>query len=66
MLRIMSSDEKTYQQRRDEWTVRRSSPLIWSSTRSADKLDELLDSDQFSAVRLALTRLKQTVGPAIR
>ena len=28
----------------------------------ADKLDELLDSDGFSAVRLALTRLSETVG----
>ena len=29
----------------------------------ADKLDELLDSDQFAAVRLVLARLSETVGP---
>ena len=29
----------------------------------ASTLDDLLDSDQFSAVRLALARLSQTVGP---
>jgi hypothetical protein len=28
----------------------------------AEKLDELLDSDEFSAVRLALARLSETVG----
>ena len=33
-LRIMSSDEKTSQQRREEWTVRLSSPQIRSSMRS--------------------------------
>ena len=32
-LRFMSFDEKTSQQRRDEWTVRLSSPQIRSSTR---------------------------------
>lgn len=29
----------------------------------ADKLDELLDSDQLSAIRLLLARLSETVGP---
>jgi hypothetical protein len=29
----------------------------------ATMLDELLDSDQFSAIRLTLTRLSETVGP---
>ena len=29
----------------------------------ANKLDELLDSDQFSAIRIALARLSETVGP---
>ncbi|MGO9465081.1 MAG: hypothetical protein ACLQIB_55050 [Isosphaeraceae bacterium] len=29
----------------------------------APTLDELLDSDQFSAVRVALARLSETVGP---
>ena len=28
----------------------------------ADKLDEILDSDEFSAVRVALARLSETVG----
>jgi hypothetical protein len=29
----------------------------------ADKLDELLDSDQFAAIRLLLVRLSEKVGP---
>jgi hypothetical protein len=43
----------------DRSTFENANPIL---DEIADKLDEILDSDEFSAVRLALARLSETVG----